>query len=103
MDYLDTAEPDDADEDDLRFQAPLADREIHRKRRAVLALPDHLPADADNALFAGPDMVIDIAVMFLAIRGRHQHFHVLAQHFAWCIAEQLLAGERVADVVDQFV
>ena len=51
----------------------LADRKLHRKGRAVLALADHHPADADDAALAGRVIAVEIAVVLLAIGRRHQH------------------------------
>ena len=45
----------------------LADRELHRKGRAVLALADHHAADADDAPLAGGQIALQIAVVRLAI------------------------------------
>ena len=44
---------DEAGEEALVARAHLADRKLHRKGRAVLALADHDAADADDAPLAG--------------------------------------------------
>ena len=44
---------DEAGEETLVAGFHLADRELHRKGRAVLALADHDAADADDAPLAG--------------------------------------------------
>ena len=44
-----------------------ADRKLHRKGRAVLALANHDTADADDAPFAGPLIAIEISVVILAV------------------------------------
>jgi hypothetical protein len=38
--------------------AHLADRQLHRKGRAVLALAHHHPADADDAPLAGVEIAL---------------------------------------------
>ena len=63
-------------EEALVARAHLADRELHRKGRAVLALADHHAADADDPPLAGAQIAIEIAVMALAIGRRHQHLDV---------------------------
>ena len=61
-----------------------------RKGRAVLALADHHPADADDAPLAGQHIAIEITVVTFAIGRRHQHLDVLAEHFGRAVAEQTL-------------
>ena len=73
--------------------AHLADRQLHREGRAVLALADHDAADADDAPLAGGEIALEIAVVLLAIGRRHQHADVLADDLAGGIAEQPL-GRR---------
>ena len=58
---------DHADEDGAALLLRLADREIHGKGRAVLALAHHLAADADDLALAGVQVVGEIAVMLAAI------------------------------------
>ncbi len=64
---------DEAGEEAPIAGAHLADRELHREGRAVLALADDDAADADDAPLAGPQIALEIAVMRLAIGRRHQH------------------------------
>ena len=45
----------------------LADGQLHWKGRAVLALADDEPADADDPPLAGAKIALEIAVMLLAI------------------------------------
>ena len=59
-----------------------ADRKLHRKGRAVLALADHDAADADDAPLAGAQIAIEIAVVILAVGRWHQHLDVLANDVA---------------------
>mgnify|MGYP003694471639 CR=1 FL=1 len=60
---------DHADERGAALLLCLADREIHRKGRAVLALAHHLAADADDLAFAGVMVVGEIAVVLAADRA----------------------------------
>ena len=83
---------DDADENRLAVLLRLADRQVHREGRAVLALADHLAADADDLASAGAVIIVEIAIVLVAIRRRHQHLDVLADDLARPIAEQRLAG-----------
>ena len=78
---------DEAGEIPLPGGTHLADRELHREGRAILALADHDAADADDPLLAGREIAPDIAVMLRAIRVRHQHLDVLADDFAWFVTE----------------
>ena len=54
---------DEAGEDGRSAKLDLADRELHGKDRAILALRLHLAADADDALLACPPISREIAVM----------------------------------------
>ena len=56
---------DEAGEIALLTGLHLADAELERKSRAVLALADHHPADADDPPLAGQLVAIEIAVMVL--------------------------------------
>ncbi len=68
----------------------LADVELDGKRRAVPAFADDNPADADNSPLARPDVALQVAVVTLPIRRRHQHFHVFSENLVGAIAEQPL-------------
>ena len=68
----------------------LADRQMHRKRRAVLAAGGHFAADADDLLLAGREVMVKVPVVALAVGARHQHVHVAPEHLADAIAEQPL-------------
>ncbi len=73
---------DEAGEEALRADLHLADRELHREGRTVLALADHDAADADDAPLAGAQIAIEIAVVAFAIGRRHQELDVLPAHVA---------------------
>ena len=76
----------------LAAEHHLADRQVQRKRRAVLAAPGHLAADADDLLDAGREIAREVAVVLLVIRRRHQHVDVAPEHFGLAVAEQPLGG-----------
>src|ERR1700738_1754557 len=82
--------PDEAGEIALLTGLHLADAELERKGRAVLALADHHPADADDAPLAGQLVAIEITVVAFAIWRGHQNPDVLAEHFGRAVAEQAL-------------
>ena len=86
---------DEAGEDLLARKHYLADRELDREDRAVLALRLHRPADSDDPLLAGPQIAFEVAVMGLGIGRGHQHVDVPADDLACGIAEQALG--RVAE------
>ena len=69
-----------------------ADRQMNGKRRAVLAAAGDFAADADNLLFSGRQVVLQISVVPLAIGAGHQHVDVAPEHFADAVAEQPLGG-----------
>ena len=77
----------------------LADRELHRKDRAVAALGLDFAADADDPLLAGAQIAGEVAVMPLAIGRGHQAADVAADHLLGAIAEHLRGGgvERLDD------
>ena len=79
---------DEAGEEAPRRRVHLADGELDREGRAVLALGDDDAADADDPLFAGAQVAAEIAVMLLAIGIRHQPSHVRADHLVRGVAEQ---------------
>ena len=54
--------PDEAGEDMCPAKLHLADRELHRKDGAVLALRLHLAADADDVLLAGAQVSLHVTV-----------------------------------------
>ena len=95
----------DADEDGFAVLLGLADRQVHRKGRAVLAPALNFPADADDLAFAGPVEIVDVAVMLFAVVPRHQHLDVVADDLAGGVFEQPLAGRvehhHVAAGIDQ--
>src|SRR3974390_1768360 len=81
---------DEASEKTLLCGLHLADAELERKGRAILALADHHAADADDAPLAGCLVAIEIGVVTFAIWRRHQNLDVLAEHFGGVITEQTL-------------
>ena len=84
---------DEAGEKALVVGAHLADRELHREGRAILALADHHAPDADDAGFVGAQIAREIAVVFVTVGRRHHDLDVLADHLGRGIAEQAL-GRR---------
>ena len=79
----------------------LADRKMNRKQRAVTSSSGHLAADADDPGVAGCEVSLQVPVVLLVMRRRHQHADVAAEHFGFGIAEQLLraAVERLDDAL----
>ena len=63
---------DEAGEETPVARFHFADRKLHRKGRAVLALADDHAADADDAALAGGQIALQVAVMVFAIGRRHQ-------------------------------
>ena len=88
----------DADEDVLVALYRLAEREQHREQAAVLALPCHLAALADDLALASVQIVPHVTVVCRAMRLRHQHPHIGADQFVGLVAEQL--GDCVIHVLD---
>src|SRR5262245_40526343 len=68
----------------------LADAELERESRAVLALADRDPADADDAPLACQLIAIEIRVVAFTIWRRHENPDVLADHVGRAVAEQPL-------------
>jgi hypothetical protein len=68
----------------------LADRQVHGKRRAVLAPRRHFATDADDASLTRSDVPVDVAVVLIAIRRRHQDVDGLADDLRSLVAEQPL-------------
>jgi len=59
---------------------------------AVLAPADHHPVDADDALLAGGEVAVDVAVMLAAIGLGHQQADVAAERLLFRIAELAHGG-----------
>ena len=80
----------------VNFRSPcdrdLADRQMQRKRRAVLPTPLHLASDPDDLGAAGRQIARQIRVVLLVIRRRHQHVDVAAEHLLRRVAEQPFRG-----------
>ena len=72
----------------------LADGQVERKGRAVLAPATHFSANADDLLDAGSQIVGDVAVVLGLVGLRHEHLDVLADQLRCAVAEQAL-GRRV--------
>ncbi len=84
--------PDEAGVEPRARAVHLADGQLHREGGAVLALADHHPADADDPPLTGPGIAVEIAVMLLTVRLRHQDPHIAADGVLGGIAEQALGG-----------
>jgi len=72
--------------------AHFAHRQLDRKGGPTLALRDHFAPGADDALFAGVAITLQVAVMFLMVGRGHEQGNVFAQHFRRRIAEQAFSG-----------
>ena len=68
----------------------LADREVHREGRAVLALSHHDTADADDPALSGGEIALEVEIMLFAVRRWHQLADVSALNLVQGIAEQAL-------------
>ena len=68
------------------------DRQMERKRAAVLASPAHFAAGADDFRDPGVQVVREVSIVLLAIGARHQQLDVLAQHLVRPVAEQPLGA-----------
>ena len=78
----------------------LADRELHREGRAVLALAHDDAADADDPPLAGAAIALEVAVVAVAVGLWHQHLDVPADGlFGRTVAELPLrrGAERLDD------
>src|SRR5271167_2154994 len=64
--------------------------EFDRKKRTVLALPGHNPANTDDPSLAGREVAGDVAVMGFAIGRRHQHADVAATNLVSGVTEHAL-------------
>src|SRR5215475_11768327 len=79
-------------EDGRAAELHLADRELDRKDRAILALGLDLAPDTDDAFLAGASIAGEILVMLLAVGRWHEHLDVATNHLAGGVAEQLLGS-----------
>ena len=90
---------DEAAEDAAFSECDFAYCQLHWKNDAVLAPCLDLSADADDPLLAGPQVAGEVAVVVLAMRGRHEHLDVVPDHLSGGVAEQLFrrGAERLND------
>jgi hypothetical protein len=72
---------DESGEEALIARAHFADGKFHRESRAVLALADDDAPDPDDAPLSGPQIALDIGVVILAVRRRHQELDVRTEDF----------------------
>ena len=70
----------------------LADREMERKHAPVPPSSRHFATFADDPGLAGREIPVEIPVVFLVIRRRHQHADVASNHLRFRIAEQPLGA-----------
>src|SRR6185312_12201266 len=68
-----------------------ADRKIHGKDGTVRAPPLYVAADADDPFFAGILIMLQILVVLVRVRRRHQHLDVAPDNLVGAVAEQPLA------------
>ncbi len=73
-------------------QMQLADSQVHGERAGVLAQADHLPTDADDLLLSGLTIVLEVAIVFVAVGLGHEHLDVLPEDFGGLVTEQPLRG-----------
>src|SRR6266568_5471069 len=95
---------DESGEDAFSFDARFADCELDRKIRSVLApASDHAP-DADDPLLACPQVALEIPVVLIAIRNRHQDADVPTDELGLAVAKEPLGrrieGSDAATLVD---
>jgi hypothetical protein len=90
---------DEAGEVALVPRPHLADRELHGKGRAVLALADHDAADPDDPSLPGGHVAVEVGVVLGSVRVRHQRADVAADHLRRGPAELPFrcAGEGLHD------
>jgi hypothetical protein len=91
----------DADEGMVAGVRRFADRELHRKGRAVFAAAHHLATGADDLRHAGGEICRDVAIVFAMVRFRHQDADILPDDLVRGVAEQADAGlvERLDDAM----
>ena len=69
---------DEAGEEPLMASLRFSDGQFHREGRAVLALPDDDAANSYNSPLSRAHVTVEVSVVFVAIRLRHQQFDVLS-------------------------
>ena len=78
-----------------------ANRDNQGKRRSVSAHTEYFSTRADHASSSCRPVVAQVFIVVLGELFRHQHFDVVSQYLAACVAEHLLAGgvERFDETV----
>ncbi len=89
---LRTQVDDRAGEESVLAQRKLADRQMHRKRRPVLAQTGNLAPDPDNLAPTRTEILAEIGVVLAAIWFRHQIADVAPADLYKRVAEQPFGG-----------
>src|SRR5947207_2418649 len=75
-----------------RLQLHLTHRQVHRKHRAILALPYNLAANPNNARVPSSSVIRKITVMLAPIWIWHKRADIAPNKFLRLIAEDFLRG-----------
>ncbi len=65
----------------------LANRQMHRKHRAIFALCLHIPANTDNFGLAACIIIVNITIVLCGMLPGHQHTDILANTLGSIIAK----------------
>ncbi len=82
---------DDPGEEAAAVESHLADREVEGEDRAVLSPAGHLASEPDDAGLSRLQIPLQIAVVLLGVRRRHQHVDVATDDLVGPVAEEALA------------
>ena len=82
----------EAGEDPTMRGARFADRELHRKGRAIAPLPDGNASDTDDSSLASHQVSLHVTPVLPPIGLRHQDLDVLTDRFVLAKPEEIFRG-----------
>src|SRR3569833_1540655 len=62
--------------------------QFHGKGRLIFALSNNHTANPYNSPIPGPHVAVEIAIVFVTVRLRHQQFDVLSYYFVATVSTQ---------------
>src|SRR5579872_3960008 len=83
---------DKAGEDAVSVDPSFADRQFDRKGVSVTVARRRYPADPDNFSNTRVAIALEVSIVPLAIRRRHEHRYVFTRYLCFGVAEELFSS-----------
>src|SRR3546814_14156680 len=88
---------DEAGEHALLVTDSLTHRKLHGKGRTITPAGQHRSANADDPALAGGKIALEIAVMAVLVRRRHEPADIRSDYLRFQIAKKLFGGSADRD------